>query len=465
MSRVLAGLEDGLRGTLRRRGEAGYDALAASRFPNLSVPWTPDAVVQCRGTADVMAAVRAAHDDGLAAAVRSGGVGWVGAPEGSVLLDLRDLDSVQVDPVRRRVRVGGGAVWRDVARELAPFGLAAASPQFPRLGVAGHVLGGGHGWLTSRLGWASDMLHAVEVVTADGSLVRASRDEEPELFWAMRGAGHNFGAVVALELDLIELETVTFGIVWFDADRTAEALTFYRDWVVGLGDDVTTIGSVGHPPEGWGGPTALEGRAAAHVLVCHSGSAEDAERDLAALRGHPAVVADSVARIPWSALAVGNDVFASGVHRLSRMHYVTAFDDDVVALSARRADEMAPLSFMSTHYYGGAWQRVPDDATAMSHRDRPWNYMVAITWTSMENGRPLRRWQDEYLDEVAQHSTGSFYVNYLCQEPPSHVEAAYSPTTWARLRDLKAAWDPDNVFRINQNIPPSNGVRTERGES
>ncbi|MFN8156239.1 MAG: FAD-binding oxidoreductase [Candidatus Nanopelagicales bacterium] len=459
------GLDGVLRGELRRRGETGYAELAASRFPNLSVPFTPDAVVRCRGTADVLAAVRAARDDGLAVAVRSGGVGWVGAPEGSLLLDLRDLDGVDVDPVNRRVRVGGGVVWRDVARELAPFGLAAAGPQFPRLGVAGHVLGGGHGWLTSRLGWASDTLHAVEVVTADGRLVRASRDEEPELFWAMRGAGHNFGAVVALELDLIELDTVSFGLVWFDADRTAEALAFCRDWVVGLPDEVTTIVSVGHPPEGWGGPPELEGRAAAHVLVCHSGSGEAAERDLAELRGSPHVVADGVARIPWSALAVGNDVFASGVHRLSRMHYIRAFDDDVVALSARRAQEIAPLSFMSTHYYGGAWQRVPDDATAMGHRDRPWNYMVAITWTSMENGAPLRRWQNDYLDEVAAHSTGSFYVNYLCQEPASHVEASYSPATWTRLRDLKAAWDPQNLFRINQNIPPADGARTSRGES
>jgi FAD/FMN-containing dehydrogenase len=464
VSAALRDLDGSLRGSAWLRGDAGFDQAAASRFPNLSVPWTPAAVVRCRGVSDVMTSVRAAADSGLAVAVRSGGVGWVGAPEGSLLLDLQDMAAVQVDPQARRVRVQGGAVWRDVARELAPFGLAGASPQFPRLGVAGHVLGGGHGWLTSRLGWASDTVRAVELVTADGRLVRASADEEPELFWAVRGAGHNFGAVVALELDLIELEDVSFGIVWFDPDKVEDALTFYRDWVVDLPDDVTTIGSVGQPPEGWGGPVEHEGRAAVHVLVCHCGSAEAAERDLAPLRGHPAVVADSIGRISWSALAVGNDVFASGVHRLSRMHYLQDFDDEVVSLSARRAPEMAPLSFMSTHYYGGAWQRVPEDSTAMSHRNHPWNYMVAITWTSMENGAPLRRWQDEYLDEVAARSVDAYYVNYLCQEP-EHVQSAYNPRTWERLRSLKSAWDPSNAFRANQNIPPRQDGAPSRGES
>ena len=158
--------------------------------------------------------------------------------------------------------------------------------------------------------------------------------------------------------------------------------------------------------------------------------------------------------MPWPELAVGNDVFASGVHRRSRMHYLNTLSDAVIEISDRRAKELAPLNFMSTHYYGGALQRVDEHASAMSHRDKPWNYMVAATWTSMENGDPLRRWQDSYLDDIGEHATGARYVNYLCDEP-EHVAAAYDPSTWARLRALKSVWDPANTFHSNQNIPPA----------
>ena len=140
-------------------------------------------------------------------------MGWVGAVPGTLLLDLRDMHAVHVDPSRRTVHIQGGAIWRDVHRELGPFGLAAAGAQFPRLGVTGHVLGGGHGWLSRRVGWASDTLRSAELITADGRYVRCSAEEEPDLFWGIRGAGHNFGTVVGLELDLIELDTVTFGMV------------------------------------------------------------------------------------------------------------------------------------------------------------------------------------------------------------------------------------------------------------
>src|SRR5450755_3275979 len=213
-----------LGGRAAHRDDEAWRHLAASRFPNLEVPWSPDVVVQATGTADVIAATRFAREHGLGLAVRSGGVGWVGAPPGTLLLDLRDLRGVRVNPSRRTVHIQGGAIWRDVHRELAPFGLAAAGPQFPRLGVAGHVLGGGHGWLSRRLGWASDTLRSAELITADGRYVRCSAEEEPELFWAIRGAGHNFGTVVGLELDLLELETVAFGSVWFHPDATVVGL-------------------------------------------------------------------------------------------------------------------------------------------------------------------------------------------------------------------------------------------------
>jgi FAD/FMN-containing dehydrogenase len=443
-------------GRVATRGDSAWHELAASRFPNLEVPWDADVVVHPAGTADVIAATRFAREHGLGIAVRGGGVGWVGAPRGTVLLDLRELDGIVINPARRTVHVQGGAVWRSVHRELTPFGLAAAGSQFPRLGVAGHVLGGGHGWLTRRVGWASDTLRSAEIVTADGRYVHCSEHEEPELFWAMRGAGHNFGTVVGLELDLTELKTVTFGLVWFHPDATADGLSWCRDHLPQAPDELTTIISVGHPPASVDLAEGLRGRAALHVILCHCGTPEQASRDVADLRGHPGVTADSVREMPWAELAMGNDVFISGVHRRSRMHYVPSLTDEVIAITERRASEMVPLTFMSTHLYGGAVERVAEQATAMSHRSERWNYMVSTTWTSMEDGTTLRRWQDAYLAEIATHARDAAYMNYLFAEP-DRVETAYHPVTWERLRTLKRIWDPENCFSANQNIPPAAG--------
>ena len=281
---AIARLRDRLRGSVAGRLDGAFGSLVVPPFPNPQVRWEPDVVVAPAGVRDVIEAVRFARRHGLAVAIRSGGVGWLGAPPDSVLLDLAALDGIRVDPVRRRVRVEGGAIWRDVAHELAAFGLAAAGPQFPRLGVAGHVLGGGHGWLSNRLGWASDTLVSVDVVTADGDLVHVDAEHEPDLFWAMRGAGHNFGVVVALELEVVPLDEVTFGLVWFHPDATTEALVAGRDLVLGAGDELTSIVSAAQPPPSWSGPDELRGRGAVHLLVCHSGTAGQAEADLAALR-------------------------------------------------------------------------------------------------------------------------------------------------------------------------------------
>jgi FAD/FMN-containing dehydrogenase len=442
-----------LTGPAAARSEDAYRELASASFPNLEVSWEPEVVIRCETTADVTAGVRFAASNRLKIAIRNGGIGWVGAPPGTVLLDMTGLAEIEVATEARTVRAQAGAIWRDVHHKLAPYGLAAAGPQFPRLGVAGHVLGGGHGWLTRKLGWASDTLRSVDLITARGELVHASAREHPDLFWALRGAGHNFGVAISLELELMELEEVSFGLVWFAPDRSADALRFYRDWVQQTPDELTTIVSAAYPPPDWTGPEGLAHQAMIHVIACHCGSREQALTDLAPLTDHPDVVACDIKRMPWPALASGNDVFGSGVHRRSRMHYTTGLGDALIELTERRMLELEPQSFISIHYYGGAIARVAEDATAMSHRDKAWNYMVSTTWEAGANGAPLRSWQDTLLDEVAVHAHNAYYVNYLFDEP-EHIEAAYSPASWEKLRALKAAWDPGNLFAANQNVPP-----------
>jgi FAD/FMN-containing dehydrogenase len=443
-----------LGGRAAHRDDEAWEQLAPSRFPNPEVAWDPEVVVVPSGTADVIAATHFAGAHDLRIGVRAGGVGWCGADAGTLLLDLRALSGVRIDPLSQRVHVQGGALWREVGRELGAVGRAAAGAQFPALGVSGHVLGGGHGWLSRKLGWASDTLRAVDLVTADGRLVHVSAEHEPELFWAMRGAGHNFGTVVGLELETVPLERISFGLVWFHPDAVADVLRWCAEHLHDAPDELTAIVSVAQPGPGDPVPATLRGRAAPHVIVCHCGSVEQAQRDLAELRGHPAVVADTIHETTWGALATGPAPFASGVHRRSRMRYLHGIDDAVLEISARRAREMAPLSFMSTHIYGGAMDRLDEQATAMGHRHEHWNYMVTTSWTTTEDGAPLRVWQEAYLAELAPHAADAYYVNYLFDEP-DHVAHAYHPTTWARLRDLKRVWDPDNRFAGNQNVPPA----------
>jgi FAD/FMN-containing dehydrogenase len=169
---------------------------------------------------------------------------------------------------------------------------------------------------------------------------------------------------------------------------------------------------------------------------------------------HPHVIAHNVAMRSWTAITTGADPFPPDLHRRSRMHYISGVDDDVIATTVRQAETMDQLCFMSTHHYGGALSRIGEHATAMSHRGQAWNYMVTASWNPDQDGAPMRRWQEDYLDEIAAHSTGAYYVNYLFDEP-DHIKPAYHPTTWKRLRTLKRTWDPDNRFAANQNIPPA----------
>jgi FAD/FMN-containing dehydrogenase len=400
----------------------------------------------------VKAGVEVAAQRGLSVAMRGGGVGWLGASPGTLLLDLAGINGVELDERAQTVRVGGGAIWLDVHRAIASSGLAAAGPQFPRLGVAGYALGGGHGWLSCKRGWGCDTLVAVELVRADGRLVRASDEENADLFWALRGAGANFGVAVALEFSLMPLESVHAGFVWFDPDATADALAFYRDWVAAAPDEVSTIVGVSSPPPDVA--DGSDGSGAAHVILCHCGDAQQAEHDLRPLRDQPGVIADTVVELPWPRLAAGNDVFETGLSRISRMRYLNGFGDEAIGVTVDHTRAMDPLAMMGTHYYGGAMRRVPEDATAMSHRDQAWNYMVAATWAGPGDGAQILGWQDDYLRALDPYSTDAVYVNYICQEP-ERVPKAYNPRTWQRLRELKRRYDPGNLFRQNHNIPPA----------
>jgi FAD/FMN-containing dehydrogenase len=452
--RMVSELQRTLEGRAVHQLDIGYFTAAASRYVNPEIGWEPEVVVACATADDVARSVSFAAEHGLGVAIRGGGVGWVGASPGTLLLDMRMINSISVDPDRCTVHVGAGALWADIHRALAPFGLAAAGPQFPRLSAAGYALGGGHGWLTRKLGWGSDTLRSVELVTTGSDTVRSSQEDEPDLFWGLRGAGHNLGVAVSLEFSVIPLTQVHAGVVWFHPDRTADLLNFYREWAPTLPDEVSTILGVMTPPPDLPVPPQLIGRPMGHVVLCHSDPDSQA-RDLRALRDQPGLLLDTIRAMPYAELAAGNDMFPSGLRRRSRMRYLTGLTDPVVELTAERFTDPPPLTMLSIHHYGGALGRVDEHATAMSHRHQEWNYMVAMTWPPDETGAPQKRWQTELLAALESEEENAMYVNYLCQEP-ERVRSAYNLRTWNRLQALKRRWDPDNRLADNQNIAPAN---------
>jgi FAD/FMN-containing dehydrogenase len=456
-AREISALAARLQGTAVHWTDPAHRSAVASRFANPEIEWDPDAVVFCRGPEDVQRAVVLASESELGVSIRGGGVGWVGAGRGTLLLDLRYLSAIRVEARRATVEADGGATWIDVARTAAPFALATAGPQFPRISAAGYALGGGHGWLTRKLGWAADTLRSVEIVTADGRRVRASDEREQELFWALRGAGHNFGVALALEFATLPLSNVHAGSVWFHPSSLAEVFAWYREWAPTLADEISTILGVMEAPAELGVQGDLVGRLCPHVLLCHCGGNGQAKRDLAELRGRPAIVADTIEQMPYWRLASDAGAFQPGLHRRSRMRYLSGLPDDVIDLTADRLATAPAMTMVSIHHYGGALARVGENATAMSHRGEEWNYMLAMTWRDDNNGAAIKQWQDDLLTDLAPWSRDSMYVNYLCQEP-ERVSSAYNASTWARLRDLKQTWDPDNRFSQNHNIPPA-GVR------
>jgi hypothetical protein len=445
-------LRRALRGRVVVRGDDAYDAVVAPK--NLEVTWRPQLVVTCLGVADVVAAVRFASERGIRIAVRGGGTGTAGAPDDALLIDLSELRGIAVDPEARLATAQPGVTWNELTHETSHFGLAAPGSQMSGVGVAGYALGGGHSWLARRLGWGSDDLESVELVTPGGDRVVASADQDPELFWGLRGAGWNFGVVTALTFRLHPIDTVVAGFVWYRADRIGALMRVHREWSDTMPDELTTTVDVLRTPPGL--PVADDARGAvlARIGLCWSGEAGAARAALSPLADVGEPLLDSIAPMRYRTLqAMAARGLPLGVHMRWRMHYLDTLPDAVVAATSEHTRDMAPATIMSIHHYGGALGRVGEDESAMSHRDQPYNYMVLARWTGLEDGQLVKGWQDDFLGAVAPHASGRHYVNYLFDEPEK-VPDAYNPRSWARLRALKRRLDPANLLSINANVPP-----------
>jgi FAD/FMN-containing dehydrogenase len=456
----------GFRGDLITPDHHGYDDARA--VWNGAVDRRPRLVARCSGTADVTAAVRFARDRGLEIAVRGGGHNVAGTAicDDGIVIDLSVMRAVSVDPIDRGALVQGGALWGDVDHETQAHGLATTGGIVGHTGVGGLTLGGGIGWLMRKHGLTIDNLVETEVVTANGDIVRASADDHPDLFWALRGGGGNFGVVSSFRFALHPVgPTVMAGPVFWAAEDTTDVLRFYRDFVADAPDELGTVVRLGTIPPLPVIEDELHFRPAIAVASCYAGRVEEGERAVRALRQFGTPLVDLVGpRLYVDHQSGIDDTVPHGWHYYWKATNLTGLSDAAIDIVAEHAYGAAsPRSYAAMFHMGGAVARVPHDATAYAGRDVAHNMSIDAVWLPEQDdtfGAAETAWARGFLDALEPHRAG-VYVNFLdSDDDTSRVREAYGDDTYRRLAEVKAKYDPENVFHNNKNIQPGAVRRT-----
>jgi FAD/FMN-containing dehydrogenase len=446
---TMRGFADGFAGEVIRPLDPGYDA--ARVVWNGMIDRRPALIVRPTGAADVITAVRFARTEDLRIAVRSGGhsIPGLSTCDDGIVIDLSRMRHVRVDPERRTARVSGGALLGDLDHEAQAFGLVCPVGVVSHTGAAGLTLGGGMGRLQRKFGLTIDNLLSVDVVTADGSLVHASADENPDLYWGMRGAGPNFGIVTSLEYRLHPLDRViTHGAVLHPIDRVNELAALFRD-AVDNGPDELGLG--------FGLSLDDSREPVAFVNVLHCGSLADAERDVASLRSFDPPAAGSIEAKPYLTTQTMNDSAMAWGHRFyMKSALVVDLSDDLIDrltghLSSIPAGAEAEFTVWAL---GRAVAAVPEDATAFTGREATYWLAAEILWHDDALDETCRAWVRAALADVQPFATTGRYVNDVADAGEDVVRSVYGNAKYEKLVGLKRAWDPENVFRLNQNIRP-----------
>jgi FAD/FMN-containing dehydrogenase len=445
----------GFRGTTVEPGDPDYDEARA--VYNGSIDRRPRLVARCVDVADVIAAVGTARDHGLTIAVRGGGhnAAGLGVWDDALVVDLSPMRAVHVDPQERTVRVEGGATWGDVDHATHPFGLAVPSGFVSSTGVGGLTLGGGVGYLTRQFGLTIDSLLAVDVVLADGTLVTADADRHPDLFWAVRGGGGNFGVVTSFVYRGHPVGDVIGGPMLFDFDRAAEVMRAWDRFLADAPEDLDGwFGFISVPPVD-AFPAELHGRTMAAIVWCINGSAERADELLAPMRAlGPAV--DGVGPLPFPVLqSVFDGLFPKGLQWYWRADFVDELTDEAIAVHLEHARRLpTPQSTMHLYPVDGAAHRVGPHETAFSHRQARYAQVIVGVDPDPAKLDAIRSWTRAYHDALHPFSAGGGYVNMLQDdEGADRVRASYRDN-FPRLVEVKRRYDPANLFRVNANIPP-----------
>ncbi|WP_348260628.1 FAD-binding oxidoreductase [Telmatobacter sp. DSM 110680] len=435
-----------LRGTVHLPDSDGYHE--ARQVWNAMIDRYPAAIVCASGVADVMTAVQFAAERGLPVAIRCGGhnVAGTSVGDGSIVIDLARFKSVRVDRVQRKACAGGGVLWGEYDHETQAFGLASPGGAISTTGIAGLTLGGGYGYLSRRYGMACDNLISADVVTAAGEFITASADSHPDLFWALRGGGGNFGVVTSLEFQLHPVREPLGGLIVFPFEMSKAVLQRLRDLSLEASDNLATMFAIIPSPDG--------GKFAAAV-VSDIGKEGEGDRAAQAFRELGSVLLDTVAPVSYCTMQRQVDVsYPKGQRHYWKSSFVKTLSDDVIDLVIEAAGSApSPLNVIMVEVYGGAVARVPSDATAFEHRDALFNLSFLAISNDPANDSEQRAWARENWQKALPYSTGGAYVNYMSEGEDVH--SAYSDARFQRLAAIKAKYDPTNLFRFNQNIPPA----------
>ncbi|MGY1618682.1 FAD-binding oxidoreductase [Geodermatophilus sp. SYSU D00691] len=440
---------------LIRPGDAVYDD--ARRVFNAGIDRRPAVIARCATAADVAEALRTARDGGLDVAVRAGGhsVAGFSVNEGGLVVDVRPMTDVRVDRDARTVTVGAGTTWGRFDEATQQVGLATTGGRVSTTGVAGLTLGGGSGWLERRFGLTCDSLLSVDLVTADGERVTASASEEPELFWALHGGGGNFGVATSFTFRLhpVGPEVLAGLLIWPGTVGRDVALA-YRDLAPRTPDELgSALVFLTGPPEPFV-PEHLQGATVAAVAVLWSGDPADGPEAVRPLRElRPEV--DLVGPMPYAAFNSMLDD-PPGFHQYWSGDYHDAMPDEAMDVFVKYgADRPSPLSQQLLAPWGGAVARLPEDATPLARRDAAWITHPFATWSDPADTEVNVAWARNFRRDIARYANGGVYLNFIGAEGQDRIRAAYGPENYARLAAVKRRFDPENVFRGNQNIEPA----------
>ena len=448
MGATLSHLESGLRGQLCRPGDSGYEA--ARKLHNAMIDKRPAFVVRCGDATDIARAIEFARSQDLLVAVRGGGHNVAGKAlcDGGVVIDLSGLKHIRLDPASRTARADPGLTWGEFDRATQAHGLATTGGFISTTGIAGLTLGGGLGWLMRRYALACDNLRSVDIVTADGQLRTADATHEPDLFWAVRGGGGNFGVVTAFEYQLHPVGQMLAGVVFFPLDQAADGLRFYRDLMATAPDQLMAYAVF---------LTSPEGVRMFAIPVCYVGPMEDGERALRPVRSFGRPAADTVGPMSYTDIQTMFDAgFPAGRLNYWKSSFLRELSDEAIdTLVTRFAEVPSPFSAVAIEPFGGAVSRVGADETAFPHRHDPFSLVIVGMWTDPAESEANIRWTRGLWQAVQPCSSDGVYVNYLDGDEADRVRSAYDARTFRRLRQVKQRYDPENFFRVNQNIGPA----------
>src|SRR6266536_1303438 len=444
------------RGPLVRPSDPTYDW--DRNIWNGSIDRHPALIARCAGLADVMAAVRFARRTGLRVAVRGGGHSFPGQStcDGGMVIDLGLMKGIRVDPEARTARAQAGILLGEIDRETQAFGLAVPAGIVTHTGLAGLTLGGGIGWLMRKHGLTIDQLLAVDMVTADGEFVRASEREIPDLLWGVRGGGGNFGIVTEFEFRLNPVGPIVLaGPIFWPMEESANVLRFYRDWISDVPDELTTVVVHRKMPPLPVVPSELHGLPVVAVTCCYAGPVEDGENVVRPMKEFGSPVLDLCVPKPFVVpQSMFDPSFPRGWWSYFRSADLAELSDEVIDIVADRAPRMTSnLTAFPIFQLGGAIARVGEDETAFTGRGAGFTININATTATAEGFDAEREWSRSFWAALEPHHAG-VYVNFLMEEGEDRVRQAYGEAKYDRLKALKRTYDPENVFRLNQNIPP-----------